>query len=142
MRATSAEVSAPISFAGRVLPSDMSTSILLAEETTWALVRIVPFESMITPEPVPEPPRRVTLIDTTLGDTAATTSASDPVCVATTAGVRAVAAACAGSLSNRVATTPPTTPLESIRPSTPAAMATRLPPPPGRRGAAVAVCVP
>src|SRR4051812_39329542 len=97
---------------------------------------------MITPEPVPEPPRRVTLIDTTLGDTAATTSASDPVCVAITAGVRAaVVVACAGSLSNGVAPTPPTTPLESIKPSTPATMATRLPPP-GRRGAAVAACAP
>jgi hypothetical protein len=47
-----------------------------AASTTWLLVRIVPSERKITPEPSPEPLDVVTMIVTTLGKATAAARAS------------------------------------------------------------------
>ena len=78
MTARSVDASRPTIVAFAVSPLLKVTVMLppdAAAEMTWLLVRIVPSDVMITPDPSSLPPLAVTSIDTTLGCTAAATLA-------------------------------------------------------------------
>src|SRR5712691_10898180 len=69
MRTTARSFAAfvPISCACSVLPLDRRTSMLCSPLTTWLLVTMSPFESIMTPEPICPPCAVVTLSSTTAG---------------------------------------------------------------------------
>ena len=79
MTARSVDASRPTIVAFAVSPLLKVTVMVppsAAAEITWLLVRIEPFDVMITPDPSSEPPLAATWIETTLGITAAATLAS------------------------------------------------------------------
>src|SRR5947209_8076226 len=65
--ARSLEALVPISCPCSVLPLERTTVILCAPLTTWLLVTISPFASIITPEPICSPCAVVTFSSTTAG---------------------------------------------------------------------------
>src|SRR2546421_967295 len=65
--ARSSAVAVPTSCACSVLPLDSTTSMVCSPLTTWLLVTMSPFVSIITPEPICSPCTVITLISTTAG---------------------------------------------------------------------------
>ncbi len=94
--ARSSAATVPINCACSVLPLDSTTSMVCSPLTTWLLVTISPFVSIITPEPTCCPCTVVTLSSTTDGSIlaiAASCCVSNVVALDVVAG--AVVVACA-----------------------------------------------